>query len=123
MDLYFLITTKDATSIIATTMSANGHSDQIYLVMHVKRPTYSMYCPDNVCSELINTVNTMVIGVYKSRHKANEAAREYFFKTLEYQDSGESDEDDYYFGAVENGGGRGTWDEEVYVQPHGLLED
>ena len=92
-----------------------GSRGGVYLVMHVKHPTYSMYFRDDVYSEPISTVNGMVVGVYKSGRNADSSARKYFFQKLGYKDSGESEEGGYYCSASSIDGDSGTWDEEVYV--------
>ena len=90
----------------------------VYLVIHQNLPTYSMYFRDDVYSEPISTVNSQVIGVYKSYKKAEKAAKEYFFETLGHEDSGDSENGGYHY--RDDNGDCGTWEEEVFIEPNTL---
>jgi hypothetical protein len=92
-------------------------SSNVYLVIHRKLPTYSMYLDNVPYSEPIETVNVKVVGVYGTEAKAEEAARNYFMETLELTDNGESENGGYYCSAdgMEDSDS-GTWHEEVFVQ-------
>lgn len=70
-----------------------------------------MYLRDEMYSEPIQTVNSTIVGIYKTRAKAEAAARRYFFQTLGHTDTGESDG----FYCSPEDGDCGTWDEEVWV--------
>jgi len=98
----------------------NDNACCVYLVMHQKLPTDSMYF--NPVSEPIKTVNAKCVGVYQTKRGGQEAARDYFFDHLGYLDNGEGKNVHGYYmpasarhGKVRCMSGR-TWDEEVYVQ-------
>ena len=55
---------------------------KVYLVIHTKHPTYSMYMNRGQYSEDIETINSEVIGVYSSYKKAEAKARRFFFNEL-----------------------------------------
>ena len=90
-----------------------------YLVIYQNLPTYSMYFRDDVYSEPISTVNSQVIGVYKTYHKkAEKAAKDYFLTTLGHEDSGDSENGGYHF--RDEDGDSGTWEEEVFIESMAL---
>ena len=59
--------------------SRRNQRSYVYLVIHDRLPTYSMYFRDEMYSEPIETVNSTVVGVYTTQSKADRTAREYFF--------------------------------------------
>jgi hypothetical protein len=90
----------------------------VYLVIHQKLPTYSMYFRDDAYSEPIETVNKDVVGIYKTEDEALKQAKKLFFTKLGHTDNGESENGGYYAAAYDmTDSDSGTWDEEVYVEP------
>lgn len=89
----------------------------VYLVIHQKLPTYSMYLSRVPYSAPIETVNAEVVGVYDTYKKAKKAAKRYFTRTLGLTDNGESENNGYYAAAIDmEDSDCGTWDEEVFVE-------
>ena len=89
----------------------------VYLVIHQKRPTYSMYLDRSPYSEPIETVNKDIVGIYTSEREAIKQARKLFFTHLGYTDNGESENGGFYAAAYNmEDFDNGTWDEEVYVE-------
>lgn len=93
----------------------------IYLVIHDKLPTYSMYLHNRPYSEPIETVNSNVVSAHSTYKAAKKAAGHHFFQNLEYQDSGKSENGGYHYSPPD--GDCGTWDEEVYVRSCRLEDD
>ena len=111
----------------------------VYLVLHEKLPTYSMtsrmelgalgpkcyhrrhFSVDysvhrNMHGEPIETVNSKIVGMYKTEEEANGSARNYFFRTLGLKDNGES-ENGGYLSSLDDTATR-DWDDEVWVVSH-----
>jgi hypothetical protein len=111
--------------------NGNDRHRYVWLVIHEKLPTYSMYFRDDVYSEPIETVNATCVGVYTTQQAAAEAASHYFHEVLELGGGGDDDDDDeddddysdeYNWEACNNDGDCGTWDERVHVERHDVEE-
>jgi hypothetical protein len=111
--------------------NGNDRPRFIWLVIHEKLPTYSMYSRDDVYSEPIETVNAACVGVCTTHRAAAEAASQYFHEVLELGGGDDDDDDDdddsdsetegineSNWEACNNGGESGTWDERVHVERH-----
>jgi hypothetical protein len=100
----------------------NARPMYMWLVMHEKLPTYSMYFRDDVYSEPIETVNATCVGLYTTERAAKEAASHYFHEVLELDSSDDVDDEtvdgEYNWEACDNGGDSGTWDERIHVECH-----
>ena len=89
----------------------------VYLVIHQKLPTHSMYLHRVPYSEPIETVNKDIVGIYTSEKEATKQAKKLFFTHLGYTDNGESENGGFYAAAYDmEDCESGTWDEEVYVE-------
>lgn len=93
----------------------------VYLVIHEQLPTDAMHMDDCAGGEIIETVNTSIIAAYTTEAKAQAKAREYFFETLRFTDSGKSEQGGYHWSASgDNVEDCETMDEEVYVSQRQL---
>ena len=72
-----------------------------------------MYLHQENYSEPIETVNSTIVGVYKTEAEAERSARKYFFRTLGLKDSGESVNGGYL--SSPDDATPGDWDEDVWV--------
>lgn len=97
---------KGKNEVIDLVGSAESDDEEcVYLVMHEKCPTYSMY--------LHQYINSKIVGIYKTEEEAEGSARNYFFDILGLTDDGESVKGGYSSSA--DAEGAGDWDEEVWV--------
>ena len=108
---------KGKNEVIDLVGSAESDDEEcVYLVMHEKYPTYSMHLHQYMFSEPIETVNSKIVGIYKTEEEAEGSARNYFFDILGLTNDGESVKGGYLSPA--DAGGAGDWDEEVWVTYH-----